>query len=53
MWDAKRGRDLEGETLDKREVWSKLKKGGMSAEELDSWASENNVKMNNKAQELS
>ena len=50
MWDQKRSGELEGSVLDKSEVWSKLKKGGMSAEELDSWASDNNVKMNKKAQ---
>ena len=49
-WDARRGSDLEGERLDKKEIWSKIKKGGMSAEELDSWASDNNVKMTGKGQ---
>ena len=51
-WDAKRGSELEGDTLDKKEVYSKIKQGGMSAEELDSWRTENNVKMTGKAQEF-
>ena len=51
-WEAKRGSELEGDTLDKKEVYSKIKQGGMSAEELDSWRTENNVKMTGKAQAI-